>query len=417
VSPTTPHPSPEVVVRPFRGGDEDRFRLVDEMAFGYTAEDEDAAVEDLVMEHDRSLVAEIAGEHVGNLSAYSLHVSVPGGASVRAGGATWVGVVPTATRRGVATALMARHLDDVAARGEPLAVLWASEQGIYGRFGYGIGCWAYPLELPTRTALHRAPHDPSVTTRFASPAEALPLLDAVFEAERSRRPGIPSRDARWWARAQHDPVARREGGSELRYLLAEDASGLRAYASFQTRGTWGEGGVFTGQVRLREVLALDAPARAALWQVLLHHDLMVSVHWWNAPCDDPILQWAPVRGAVKSLRDSLFVRLVDLPAALRARTYAGAIDVVLGVDDTLVPANAGAWRLRAGADGVATVERTDDVADLALDVRDLGATYLGSTSLVSLAAAGTVTARDERTLVTVSAAFSHAPVAWCPQVF
>ncbi len=417
VSPTDPRLSSDVVVRAYGEEDAARFAHVDEVAFGYTMDDADASIENAVMEHDRSLVAEIGGEHVGNLSAYSMRVSVPGGASVPAGGATWVGVVPTATRRGVARALMSRHLDDVAARGEPLAVLWASEPGIYGRFGYGTAAWAYPLELPTGTSLHRAPNDPSVTTRLATPAEALPLLNPVYEAERRRRPGIPARDERWWRRAQHDPVSRRGGGSELRYLLAEDADGLRGYAAFQTRGTWDDVGVPTGQVRVREVLSLDPAARAALWAVLLRHDLMASVFWWNAPCDDPIFEWTPVRGAVKTRRDTLFARLVDLPAALSARRYACAVDVVLSVDDTLVPANTGTWRLRAGVDGHASVVRTDDPADIVLDVRDLGSAYLGSTSLASLAEAGVVAALDARALVVTSAAFAHAPVAWCPQVF
>ena len=92
------------------------------------------------------------------------------------------------------------------------------------------------------------------------------------------------------------------------------------------------------------------------------------------------------------MHDALWVRIIDLPAALSRRAYSCPVDVVLEVTDELLPGNAGRWRLRAdGPDGGARCERTAEPADIALDVRELGAAYLGGTRLGTLAAAGLVT--------------------------
>ena len=61
---------------------------------------------------------------------------------------TWVGVLPTHRRRGLLSGLMTRQLADVRAEGRPVAALWASEGGIYGRYGYASAAWALNVTLP-----------------------------------------------------------------------------------------------------------------------------------------------------------------------------------------------------------------------------------------------------------------------------
>jgi predicted acetyltransferase len=109
------------------------------------------------------------------------------------------------------------------------------------------------------------------------------------------------------------------------------------------------------------------------------------------------------------------VRLVDLAAALAGRSYATELDVVLEVADERCPWNAGRWRLTGAADG-AGCTRTEDAADLSLGVRELGAAYLGGTSLTELAAAGRVTG-SPAALQSATTAFAHSPAPWCPMVF
>src|SRR5690606_1975335 len=107
--------------------------------------------------------------------------------------------------------------------------------------------------------------------------------------------------------------------------------------------------------------------------------------------------------------DDLWVRVLDVPRALAARRYQGDVDVVLDVRDDLLPVNAGHWHVRGGWDA-AHAERTDAPAHLALDVADLGAVYLGGTSLAALAAAGRVRELVPSALLRTAAAFGW-PVA------
>jgi len=85
---------------------------------------------------DRMHAVRVDGEVVGGGGAFPFRLTVPGG-TVPAGGVTVVGVLPTHTRRGLLTALMRAQLEDMRSRGEHVAYLWASDDRIYGRFGFG----------------------------------------------------------------------------------------------------------------------------------------------------------------------------------------------------------------------------------------------------------------------------------------
>ncbi len=385
---------------------------IDELAFGYSwAPDMEPA-----LELARALVAHVDDEAAGLAAALTFDLAVPGG-RLPAAGVTWVGVIPTHRRRGVLTALMRRQLDDVRAAGEPVAVLWASEPVIYGRYGYGLASRRLSVTVPRAGTVVDGPVDDGLRLRLVPPADGLAAVEDVYAAVRAARPGMPLRVGEGRARALHDPPSQREGASELRCALAEDADGVRGYTLFATRPSWHDGSA-SGTVRVRELLAVDPAAHAACWRFLLGIDLMDRVVHINLAEDDPVLHLlADPRRAQPVLQDALFVRLVDLPAALTGRRYAVHVDVVLEVSDAFAPWNAGRWRLRADAADGATCERTDDPADLVLDVRELGAAFLGGTSLTALAAAGRVVARSADALTVATAAFRHDPLPYCPFIF
>lgn len=404
-----------VSVRPFRDGDWDRFRWVDEVAFGYTSPADDSP-DTRILDHDRSLIAEIDGVPVGIASAYGFGLTVPGGAAVPTAGTTWVGVAPTHRRQGVLRAMMRRHLDDSVERGDVLAALWATQPGIYGRFGFGLATRALRLGL-TADRLAAGPEDPGLRVTLARPADVRDAMVQVYDEAAADRPGATSRDARWWDRTVYDPEHRRDGGSEKRALLVADDAGPRGYAMYSTALSWSGPGRPDGRLSVRELVALDPAARAALWRLLLGHDLMTTTEWFNAPVDELLLDWVHDRAAVAGLVDQMYVRLLDLPAALTARTYRRGIDLVLDVRDELVPANARSWHLRGGDGTPVTCESTDRTPDVSLDVRELGAAYLGARTLGDLAAAGLVQVHDGARLDAADDAVRHSPAAWCPAVF
>lgn len=404
-------------VRPVPEDDRDQFLSVDAHAFGVTAPDELVEAERETHESDRDIGAYDGTTLAGIAAAYSYDLSVPG-ASLPAAGVTWVGVLPTHRRRGVLRALMTRQLHDMHEAGrEPLAILWASEPQIYGRFGYGLASRTLSLVVPRdpRALRSEAPSDSRVGLRLTDPS-VWKTFAGVYDEVARRRPGIPARDERWWGRTVRDIPALRGGKSALRAVVAENGIGVQGYALYTTTHQFDES-FGSGDVNVREILATDGAALAALYRYLFDLDLMGRTHLWNVPVDDPLLHWLQnARTAKPALSDALYVRLVDLDRALGSRSYAAPVDVVLDVADDLCPWNAGRWRLSAGPDR-ARCTSTDAAPDLSLGVADLGAAFLGGVTLAELALAGRVVEHRPGALAEASSSFAHSPAPWCPAVF
>ena len=379
-----------------------------------------------VFEFDRSLAAFDGDAITGTAGAYSFQLTTPGGV-VGAAGVSFVSVLPSHRRRGIMSAMMRDQLADVAARGEPVAALFASESAIYGRYGYG--CASGQLSLTIRRgegALTPATAGGAragglVRLRAAPPTDLRTELVKVYDAAAPHRPGMMARNERWWQDVLADLEFFRRGMSPLKCLLAEDDLAPRGYALYRTKAGWDDDGLPFGSLSVHELIAVDGEATAALWTDLLTRDLIGEVVARQRPVDDPLLDMlADRRRARASLTDGLWIRLTDVPAALLRRRYSCAADVVIEVADELLRANAGRWRLQCPgpADGAtASCERTTAAADVVLPVAALGAGYLGGTRLGTLAAAGLVTELREGALARLSAAMYSDPAPWCPSMF
>jgi predicted acetyltransferase len=414
-------------IRPVTDDEFAAYRAVDAHAFhsGPPSEREMPLLRRL-FEADRSLAAfdpalpADAGP-VGIAGAYTFQMSVPGGA-VPTAGVSFVAVLPTYRRRGILRSIMRRQLTDIAARGEPIAALWASETPLYGRYGYGRASLQASFRFRRgEGALGRhAPTDDGLWLRLAEPAAATAELAKVYDTVLAAQPGFFTRNDAWWDRVLSDHEEDRHGFSPLRCVLAEDDSGPRGYALYVSHGRWDDDHFIANSVlEVRELIAADPAAGAALWGDMLSRDLVSEVSARLRSPDDPVLfQLHDPRRARLAVSDGVWVRIIDLPKALTARAYSCPVDVVLEVTDELLPDNAGRWRLRAASPSRgASCERTSDPADVALDVRELGAAYLGGTRLGALATAGLVAEQRAGTLMPLSAAMSWDPAPWCPKIF
>lgn len=389
-------------------------------AFGEDIRPEEIALERLTAEAARTLAAFDGGELVGTAGAFTFDLAVPG-ARLPAAGVTYVGVSPTHRRRGILASMMARQLHDIHDRGEPVAILWASESSIYGRYGYGYASRRMDVEIDrTQTRIRTdLPVDDSVELRLVAPAA---MRDAVEEIERAvvdERPGQFVRDSRWIDSSLTDLECRRNGRSEMQGVLASRAGRPVGYATYSAKGGSIRGHALSdGDVAVIAQRALDPEADVALTRLLLSLDLMRRVRWWNQPLDSAVPHvLADPRQAKSIVSDGLHARVVDVASALSGRRYARPVDVTIAVVDDRCPWNAGTWRLHAGVDGVASCERADTPADLTLEIEALGAAYLGGTSLASLAAAGRVSAPDPLRLNDLSVAFGWPRLPWCPVIF
>ncbi|WP_329368363.1 GNAT family N-acetyltransferase [Streptomyces sp. NBC_01483] len=404
-------------------------------AFGGGPESsEEREVWNALTEYDRFLGIWDGDQCVGTSGAFSFRVTVPGGTSVPAAGITMVTVAATHRRRGLLRSMMRRQLDDIRSWGEPLAVLTASEPVIYGRFGYGIATHQYNVEIDTtRVRLSVPPGTDDVRLRYAAPADVLDACEAVYARLVPGRPGRLARRPGWERVALLDPEGDRDGASPLQCVIAERIAGREApsieggggrragdevvgYARYRIkRGGDHRGAAFT--VVLEELEALDPATHAALWRFLFEIDLTSTLVARGRPVDEA---WqymvSDIRRCAVRMRDALHVRLVDVGAALEARTYQAPVDVVFEVEDAFCPWNEGRWRLTGDTKGAICV-RTSDAADLALSVRELGAAYLGGVSLASLAAAGRVRESRQGALAEASVGFSSAVAPWLPHGF
>jgi predicted acetyltransferase len=393
-----------------------------------------------VFEPERSLAAFDGDQVVGTAIAHTFGITVPSG-SVPAAGVSAVSVLPSHRRRGILSALMRRQLDDLAQGPEPVAALFASEAAIYGRFGYGMACEHYSFTVNRGDGRIRPPAaagsgagsgEPSqggttgtgvrarLSLKLAEPKTARADLMAVYNAVRATRPGMITRSDGWWDLSLSDPEFMRDGSTPLGCVIAGDSSGARGYALYSTRGGWDSDGIPDQVLSVRELLGTDSAALAALWADILSRDLVGKVRARMRPVDDPLPHLlSDPRRARAGVSDGLWIRLVDLPEALRRRRYAAGVDVVIEVADPLLPANHGRWRLSSAHGSAATpaCERTADEADLAMPVSALGAAYLGGTRLGALAAAGQVTELRPGALAELSAAMWWDPAPWSPVMF
>jgi predicted acetyltransferase len=345
---------------------------------------------------------------------------VPGEETLPAAGVTFVSVLPTHRRRGVLSSLMRRQLTDIRDRGEPLAVLWASEAAIYSRYGYGLASWqlSFTFKRGEGALAPTAPDARDVRLRMADPSAALPELAKIYQTVLPSRPGFFARDQAWWRSLLHDPAEERHGASPLRCVLAEQQGQPQGYLLYSGLGRWDSDGLPDAVVTVRELMSASPAAGAALWADLLSRDLATEFRVERRPLDDPVLHMlADPRRARSQLADALWARIVDVPAALTGRGYSCPVDVVIEVRDELMPSNAGLWRLTAGFSGGASCVRASSAPDIALDITQLGAAYLGGTRLGALAGAGLVTELRPGAVRRLSAAMSWDPAPWCPVIF
>jgi predicted acetyltransferase len=400
----------------------DDYALVSDVlgaGFGDDMSEDDKDSDRLTFEPARDHVVEHAADGiVANAAAYTRELTIPGAVLPSAAHVTLVAVRPTHRRRGLLTRLMLHQLKDIReVRREPVALLWASEGRIYQRFGYGAAAARHWIEADNRNLRFTRSVTPEVgRVRDAAPGDVRKELRDVFERVRPGRPGWSGRTDNWWSRRLLDPASSRHGYTARRALLFDGPDGVDGYALWRRKGDWDMTGP-KGLVDVVELIAATPEAYAALWRLLFSVDLTRTVRYGFAAVDEPLRHLVDEPRALNATAlDSLWLRIVDLPAALAARRYAAPVNVVIEVTDGLLPDNAGRWRLSGDASG-ATCARTSDAPDLTCDITDLGAVYLGGTPLGSLAAAGRVRETRPGALPVTATAFSWQPAPSALEVF
>jgi predicted acetyltransferase len=353
-----------------------------------------------LLDPGRTIGAFVGGQLAGTTDAATSTLTLPGGAIVNHAAVTHIGVLPSFTRKGIATDLVRHQLRDIAARGEVVASLRASEATIYERYGYGVASSFQSVEIQTARAALRPDVGVGGPVRLLDAAEAWEILPRVYDANRPSRPGTIDRPTVWWQGVR----LRTEASSGAWYVAVHGSPGSESgFARYRPIDTdkW-----FISDQRTIVVEDFFAPTTEAylgLLRFLLGLDLVDRVMFWMLPLDDP-LPWLLVdRRALRvtATHDETWLRIIDAASALTARQYIGDGSVTVAVNDPLLPNNSATFAITG--DGV---EATKQRAQLHVGVEGLGAVLLGGVTWRSLAVAGVAHADEPAALLVADRLFA-----------
>ncbi len=399
--------------------DVERFLLAMATPFGFdlSSDDRESRVAEFrrVFEVDRARCAFDGDEIVGTLGAFTLPMTVPGGARVPVGGTTMVTVLPSHRRRGALRRLIEAHFDEVRERGESMAALWASDSAIYHRFGFGMATVSAQVTIERDHAhFHRLAPE-TLPVRMVPADDILELVRSPYEVELSRRPGMYARNEAWWERRLRDRESDREGATAFRYAVVERSGTVEGYVQYRIKaGPWSDNHG-DGEIRVRELIGTTPEASASLWSFVLGHDLTARITAHNVPEDDPLFSLLDgSRRSAPRIVDQMWLRILDVDAALRARTYASDGSLTMTIHD---PSDRTLTTRRLEVvDGRASVGSHVGEADIHLDIEDLSACYLGRSRFRELSRAGRLTGTPEA-LTLADNMFGWDPAPWCQETF
>ncbi|KUI37017.1 hypothetical protein AU195_16970 [Mycobacterium sp. IS-1496] len=369
---------------------------LDATNFGHVVDESAVTVWRSLIPENAALVVADGADVVGQALYVDLQLTVPGGAVLPVAGITWVSVAPTHRRRGVLRSMFTELHDRIAAAGHPIAGLTASEGGIYGRFGYGPATTVNEWSVDRRTAQFRSDASDPGGVRIVTPSEHLDDLVAVYDRWRVGTPGGLVRPRALWDDLLADRDDDRAGGSALFAFLHADG-----YVLYRVHGPGPR------HIRVVELTAVTAAAHAALWRALCGLDLMERIEVATHPADPlPYLLTDARRVRTTAVADDLWLRLMDIPAALQARTYDCDLSVVLEVHDGF-RCDGGRFALDV-RDGRAVCAPTEAAPDVVLDIDVLGSLYLGGHRATAFAAANRLRGNDSDLVALIDRAFATA---------
>ena len=372
-------------------------------------------------ELDRLVAAVDTGSQriVGTGGADSYSLTVPGGAGVPMAGVAYMTASVTHRRQGAFSSMMAQIHDAARERGDIISGLWASQAHLYGRFDYGMAINSYDWEIdPSFGDFTHSPISPDdesdAHVYFIDADEAAAMLPGIYEQMRLATAGSVDRNAGRWRYELFDEERVRGGASPLFFAICEEDGEQTGYVAYRMRRI---GDSDMGTLEIVEQVSVTDTAHATMWRFILNFDLVGKITAENRPSDDP-LWWmlSDPRRLIRKSHDSLWIRLLDIPKALEARTYNADGRLKIGLVSESQPAVAGTYVLEID-DSKASVKKTTDKPDVIMTPADLSAIYLGGVAPGPLVEAGRIDAVTTGSLAKLHGMFSTDSAPWCAHYF
>ena len=396
-----------IEIRPITRDEFGRFMNLFMRTMGFQPHSEKALEREIrAYDLSRSLAALDGEQIVATAHSFLFDLTLPGSTSVTAAGVTDVAVATTHRRRGLVTELMRRQLSEARDRGEPVAILIASESAIYGRYGYGLSSTIVDVSVDTHYAALRSDVVPSGVVRFVDDVTADKIFPDVYERHRISQPGAVPRHEVWWERWRDD-----RKGDESLAIYESQGGDVDGYVRYSVRAKW-DAGLPDHTLQIHDFITTTTEAAAALWRHCLSADLVRTVKVGARPIDEPLRWFLANPRAMRATRvgDMLWTRPLDVAAALAARRYANDDELVLDVSDELF-GTASRFALAART-GDSACEPTDATPDVSLSIGDLGAIYLGGTPPTELTAVGRIRENTPGAVHRLECCFASTPKPW-----
>lgn len=382
-----------LILRTATGADWPGIALLDDTSFGASMHPDTIAAWQALTPADAAVVICDGDDIVGAAVYFDFQLTVPGGTVLRTAGISGVAVAPTHRRRGLLRAMFTELHRRIVDSGYSVAVLTASEGGIYGRFGYGPATIDQELTIDRRFARFHADAPDPGGVRLVRLAQHSDDLVAVYDRWRQHTPGGLRRPQAMWDELLADRENTRDGGTPWFAFLHSDGYALYRVHSEDQR-----------VVRVPELKAVTTDAHVALWRALLGLDLMEMVVADTHPADPlPYLLTDSRLARTTGRTDDLWLRIIDIPAALEARSYPADLSTVLEVSDRF-RSHGGRFALQI-RDGCAVCTPSDAAAEVEMDLDVLGSLYLGAHPASALAAANRLRVKDFEVISRLDAAF------------
>jgi predicted acetyltransferase len=373
------------------------------------------------VEIDRLVAAVDTGSEriVGTGGADSYSLTVPGGATVPMAGVAYMTTSVTHRRQGAFSGIVGRIHDTARERGDVISGLWASQSHLYGRFGYGLAINSYDWEIdPGYGAFAHSPiveeDESNAHVYFVDAEEAAVILPGIYEQMHQQTIGSVDRSAGRWRYELFDEERIRGGASALFFAVCEEEGEQTGYVAYRTR-TVGDSDVKT--IEISEQVSVTDTAHATMWRFLLNFELVDKIVAVNRPADDP-LWWmlSDPRRLNRKSHDSLWLRLLDIPRALEARTYNADGRLKIGIVSERQPEVSGTYVLEI-SDSQATVKKTTDKPDVIMTPADLSTIYLGGVTPGPLVEAGRIDTITTGSLAKLHGMFSTDSAPWCAHYY
>lgn len=374
----------------------------------------------LANEPDRSFGALEDGRWIAGSGAFSVELTLPGGATVPAAGISMIGLEPTHRRRGILTAMLRRLHTDADEHREPIAVLTASETSIYRRFGYGIAGEVAHLSIDANAVEFDPPVHDDGSFLMVDPRTAGATFAAIHDRSRRNHPGWVALSPGMWDQITKDPEFLQGGRTPLRGVVHHDREGRPdGYATWRIEGRSEPDRLAGNTLFLEHLSTADPEVEVALWAFVASIDLVKTLEWIVGP-PDPAIRWRlvePRRLRTMAVTDMTWARILDVSAVLSARAYKATGVLLLDVIDRFHPDRGGVFELTASVGGAGRCERIDvpaSDADIHIDMADLSSLVVGSVTASTLHAVGRLAAADPEAVDRADALFSTRSRPWCP---